>query len=181
MNSKPLIGVILGSSRQGRLSEVPAHWIYGLAAQRQDLRFELMDVGHHPLPVLRAGLPSRWAAALERLAGFIVVAPEDDLPRSARHAREAAVARSAFRHKPVGFVGYGNGPGAHHLEQLRSLACACQMAPVRGAVHMTLAEVMSVWQMDRAFEDYPHLARAARDMLDELARWVSFNGAPPRQ
>ncbi|SFN03212.1 NADPH-dependent FMN reductase [Variovorax sp. OV329] len=181
MSSKPLIGVILGASRQGRLSEVPAHWIHQLASQRQDLRVELVDLGHHPLPFFdapslpgeagtpRVAIAQAWRAALDRLDGFVVVVPGDD---ALRIARQAGAERTAFLHKPVGFVGYGRRVGMSNVHALRSLASALRMAPMSREVHLSLHEVMSVWQMDRGFDDYPHLARAAQDMLDELSWWA---------
>lgn len=184
-SSKPLIGVILGASRQGRLSEVPAHWIHGLASQRHDLQVELVDVGHHPLPFFdappglhaggapRSGISRSWGTALERLDGFVVVVPGDDPLRIGRQAASDCVReRTAFFHKPVGFVGYGKCAGMPNVHALRSLASALRMAPVSHEVHLNLREVMSVWQMERAFDEYPHLADAAHDMLDELSWWA---------
>ena len=181
---KPLIGVILGASRQGRLSEVPAQWIHGLASRRDDLQVELMDVGSHPLPFFDAplapqpGSPSRaaigrhWTALLERLDGFVVVVPGDDPLRIARPCDPAGPESRAFLHKPVGFVGYGKRAVMPNVHALRSLASALRMAPVNREVHLTIREVMSVWRMDLGFEDHPHLARCAQDMLDELSWWA---------
>jgi len=180
----PRIGVILGSSRQGRLSEVPARWIYGLANRRRDLQVELMDIGSHRLPFFdaplawrpgdlpRAGIAQRWGAALERLDGFVVVVPGDDPLRIARPSDEATHERAAFLHKPVAFVGYGRRAVMPNVHALRSLASTLQMAPVSCEVHLTIHEAMSVWRVDQGFEDYPHLARRAHDMLDELSWWT---------
>lgn len=181
-NSKPLIGVLLGASRQGRLSEVPAHWIHTVASQRQDLQVELLDIGRHPLPFFdvplhgqgQAAPAPRWGAALERLDGFVVVVPGDDPLHIGRQAAGGTACRekSAFLHKPVGFVGYGRRPGMPNVHALRSLASTLRMAPVSREVHLSLGEVMSVWQMERGFDAYPHLVRAAADMLDELSWWA---------
>ena len=176
-NGKPLSGVLLGASRQGRLSEVPAHWIHALASQRQALQVEPLAISPPPPPSSDAPLPGhgqattapRWGAALERLDGFVVVVPGDDPLRVGRHA---GVEKAAFLHKPVGFVGYGRRSGMPNVHALRSLASALRMAPVSREVHLSLGEVMSVWQMERGFDAYPHLARAAADMLDELSWWA---------
>lgn len=177
-NKKPLIGVILGSSAQGRLSEVPAHWIYGLALQRNDLRIELLDMGDAPLPFYApaTALPAhgmrRWSTALDRVDGFVVIVPERDDDRRPGLTCGLDEAGAAFAHKPVAFVGYGGGAHARRIDALRSLASELQMAPMRGAVHMTISEVMSVWQMELGFEDHPHLVCAAQAMLDELSWWA---------
>lgn len=41
MNSQPpRIGIIIGSTREGRFGEKPAHWIHEIARQRSDLDAE---------------------------------------------------------------------------------------------------------------------------------------------
>ena len=179
MNHKPLIGVIHGASRQGRLSEVPAHWIYELARQRVDLQLELIDMGSHPLPFVHAeakpratnGTAQRWDVVFDRLDGFIVVMAEEDVRDTRDDGRQALAATQAWMHKPVAFVGFGKGPGKAKVASLRSHAMQRHMAPVSQDVHLTMRQGMGVWQAGSGFEDFPHLARAARDLLDELAWW----------
>lgn len=48
--TQPLIGIVIGSTREGRFGEKPAHWIHEIAKQRTDLAFELVDLRDHPLP-----------------------------------------------------------------------------------------------------------------------------------
>jgi len=48
---QPRIGIVIGSTREGRFGEKPAHWIYEIAKQRTDLAFELIDLRDHPLPI----------------------------------------------------------------------------------------------------------------------------------
>jgi NAD(P)H-dependent FMN reductase len=38
---QPRIGIVIGSTREGRFGEKPAHWIHEIAKQRTDLAFEL--------------------------------------------------------------------------------------------------------------------------------------------
>lgn len=184
MNNKPLIGIIAGASRQGRLCEVPAQWIYSLAAQRADLRLELIDIGAHPLPFFQAsrkpavrglprtGIAQSWRNAFERLDGFIVVVPEEELGGIRNEQCEAVTLADAFTHKPVGFVGFGRHCGMTRFDTLRSLASDLHMAPMSRVVQLTISEALSVWQMGKGFEDYPHLVRAANELLDELAWWT---------
>jgi len=178
MNHKPLIGVIHGASRQGRLSEVPAQWIYELAEQHADLQFELIDTGNHPLPLLKTsanpqaeGAAKRWDAVFQRLDGFIVVVAEEDIQDVATDRCEAVTATEVFMHKPVAFIGFGRRSDLAKVASLRAHALKLHMAPVSQEVHLTMSEVMRVWQMGSGFEDYPHLVRAARDLLDEMAWW----------
>src|ERR1700735_1994044 len=47
---QPRIGIVIGSTREGRFGEKPAHWIHEFAKQRTDLAFDLIDLRDHPLP-----------------------------------------------------------------------------------------------------------------------------------
>jgi NAD(P)H-dependent FMN reductase len=180
---QPRIGIIIGSTREGRFGEKPAHWIYELARQRTDLSFELIDLRDHPLPFFNeAGAPAwgpvkneaaqRWAAKLDTLDGLIVVTPEYNHGPSAVLKNAIDWAYKEFIRKPIAFVGYGGVGAARAVEQLRLVAVEMQMAPVRNAVHIGMVEFLGIWQQGKTFEDFPHLAQAANGMLDDLAWWT---------
>lgn len=179
----PRIGIIIGSTREGRFGEKPAHWIYELARQRTDLSFELIDLRDHPLPFFNeAGAPAwgpvkneaaqRWAAKLDTLDGLIVVTPEYNHGPSAVLKNAIDWAYKEFIRKPIAFVGYGGVGAARAVEQLRLVAVEMQMAPVRNAVHIGMVEFLGIWQQGKTFDDFPHLAQAANGMLDDLAWWT---------
>ena len=48
--SKPRIGIIIGSTREGRFGDKPAQWIYEIAKRRGDIDVELVDLRDFPLP-----------------------------------------------------------------------------------------------------------------------------------
>src|SRR6202171_3144290 len=47
---QPRIGIVIGSTREGRFGEKPAHWIHEIAKQRTALVFELIVLRDYPLP-----------------------------------------------------------------------------------------------------------------------------------
>ena len=49
----PRIGIVIGSTREGRFSEKPARWIHGIGIERADLAVELVDLRDYPLPFCR--------------------------------------------------------------------------------------------------------------------------------
>ncbi|GAA4253605.1 NADPH-dependent FMN reductase [Dactylosporangium darangshiense] len=51
------IGIILGSTRPGRVGEAVAHWVWEVAARRTDAEFELVDLLDYRLPHLDEALP----------------------------------------------------------------------------------------------------------------------------
>ncbi len=44
------IKVIIGSTRQNRFSEKPAHWIYEEAKKKDGVKIELLDLRDYPMP-----------------------------------------------------------------------------------------------------------------------------------
>jgi len=180
---KPLIGVVIGSTRDGRFGDKPAQWIHDVAAKREDLAVLLIDLRDHPLPFFdEAAAPSwaavknpaarRWAEALAPLDGLIVVTPEYNHGPSAVLKNAFDYAYKEYTRKPIGFVGYGSVGAARAIEQLRLVAIELQMAPIRHAVHIGRAEFLGVWQQGNAFEDFPELGHAAKGLLDDLVWWA---------
>ena len=179
----PRIGIVIGSTREGRFADKPAQWIHGIAQQRTDLVFELVDLRDHPLPFFNEPMSpawapvkneaaQRWAARLATLDGLVVVTPEYNHGPSAVLKNAFDYAYKEFMRKPIAFVGYGGVGAARAVEQLRLVATELQMAPVRNAVHMGMVEFLGVWQQGKRFEDYPHLAQSAKGLLDDMAWWA---------
>lgn len=50
--SKLNIGIILGSTRQGRVSPQVGQWIKEIADQRGDANYEIVDISDYNLPFL---------------------------------------------------------------------------------------------------------------------------------
>jgi NAD(P)H-dependent FMN reductase len=180
----PKIGIVIGSTRPSRFGDKPAAWIHGIADQRTDLDFELIDLRDYPLPLFNEpGSPAwgpidneiaqRWAAKLDSLDGFIMVTPEYNHGPSAVLKNALDYAYKEFIRKPIGFVGYGGVGAARAVEQLRLVAIELQMAPVRNAVHIGMVEFMGIWRQGKSFEDFPHLAQAATGLLDDMAWWAT--------
>lgn len=182
--SKPKIGIVVGTTRQGRFGDKPAEWIHGIASTRSNLEVELIDLRDYPLPLFDEPaspawaaptnlVAQRWAAKLGTLDGLILVTAEYNHGPSAALKNALDYAYTEFNRKPVAFVGYGGVGAARAIEQLRLVTAELQMASVRNAVHMGMTEFMGVWQQGKAFKDYPHLAQSAAAMLDELAWWAT--------
>ena len=182
-SQQPRIGIVIGSTREGRFGEKPAHWIHEIAKQRTDLAFDLIDLRDHPLPFFNEPMSpawapvkneaaQRWADKLAALDGLIVVTPEYNHGPSAVLKNAFDYAYEEFNRKPIGFVGYGGVGAARAVEQLRLVATELQMAPVRNAVHIGMVEFLGIWQQGKNFEDFPHLAQAANGMLDDIAWWA---------
>ncbi|MDZ7864324.1 NAD(P)H-dependent oxidoreductase [Acidovorax sp.] len=179
----PHIGIVIGSTREGRFADKPAQWFHGIASQRTDVSAELIDLRDYPMPFFDEALSpawapvkneaaQRWAQKLARLDGLVVITAEYNHGPTAVLKNAFDYAYKEFARKPIGFVGYGGVGAARAVEQLRLVATELQMAPVRNAVHMGMVEFLGVWQQGKNFEDYPHLAQSAKGLLDDMAWWA---------
>lgn len=182
--TSPRIGIVIGSTREGRFSEKPARWIHEIAKLRTDLTFEVVDLRDYSMPFfdepmspawapVKNEAAQRWAAKLAALDGLVVVTPEYNHGPSAVLKNAFDYAYKEFIRKPIGFVGYGGVGAARAVEQLRLVAVEMQMAPVRNAVHLGMVEFLGIWQQGKTFEDFPHLAQAANALLDDIAWWAT--------
>ena len=145
MFKNPHIGIIVGSTRQGRFSERAASWFHKIAVRRADLSVEVVDLRDYPTPFFEepaspAWMPpkdhvaERWAAKLAEFDGLLFVTPEYDHGYSAVLKNALDYAFQQFNRKPAAFVGYGGVGAARAIEQLRIVAVELQMAPIRKSV-----------------------------------------------
>jgi NAD(P)H-dependent FMN reductase len=182
MSKNPHIGIVVGSTRQGRFSGRAAAWFHNIAARRSDLSVEVIDLRDYPMPFFDepaspAWMPpkdhvaERWAAKLAELDGFVFVTPEYNHGYSAVLKNALDYAFQQFNRKPAAFVGYGGVGAARAIEQLRMVAVELQMAPISKSVNVGMAEFLGIWQEGKDFADFPHLEQAAVALLDDLSWW----------
>lgn len=177
----PRVGVIVGSTREGRFSERAARWIAAVA--QASFEVELLDLRDYPLPFFdeaRAPMMSppehpgarAWGAKLASCDAFIATVAEYNRGPTAVLKNAIDYAYAEWARKPIGFVGYGGVGAARAIEQLRLIAIEVQMAPIRTAVHLAGADYFSVLQGKSTLEDMSHLARTARELLAQLRWWT---------
>ena len=179
----PRIGIIIGTTREGRFGEVPAQWLQGIGRQRSDLAFELLDLRDYPLPFFDEAAPpayaapknevaARWAAKLAVLDGFVVTVAEynHSMPAVLKNALDYAYA--GFNRKPIAMLGYGSVGGSRAVEHVRQVASSLQMVSVPAAVSIGWVEYLSLAKREKRFDDHPHLVQGASAMLDDLAWWA---------
>ena len=71
--------IIIGTPRQGRLTEPAANFVFGEVSKRSDIETELIDIRKIPIRMDDAGealKDSQFCATVERADGLIIVAPE---------------------------------------------------------------------------------------------------------
>ena len=190
--SKPKIGIVLGSTREGRFGDKPAQWIHDIAKARADIEVELIDLRDFPLPFFEeaaspAWAPSKsevalaWQKKVQSLDGFIFTAAEYNRGPTAVLKNAIDYAYTEWNKKTAAFVGYGGVGGARAVEQLRLNAVELQMAPIRAGVHIQWTDMMPVMQGEKKLAEFDHLNKSAADMLDQLVWWTKALVAARKQ
>jgi NAD(P)H-dependent FMN reductase len=117
------IPVILGTARQGRLSEPAANFVFGEVSKRADIETELIDIRKIPVAIDNAGeaLKDSWFSAMvSRADGLILVVPEynHSFPGLLKHVLDTNL--KEYIHKAVGVCGVSAGPfgGARMIQSL---------------------------------------------------------------
>ena len=177
--TKPKIGIILSTTREGRFADRPAKWVQDIAKARGDADYEIVDLRDYPIPYFDAPMSprimpvtdaeaQRWAKKIAELDGYIFVTAEYNhaIPGVLKNALDY-LAGEASR-KPAAFVGYGTVGGARAVEQLRLIAVEVSMVPLQMAVHINMEPLLGMLRDGKDFGDYPYLAPTVTTMLDEF-------------
>ncbi|MET8847711.1 NAD(P)H-dependent oxidoreductase [Amycolatopsis sp. NPDC004625] len=172
------IGIVLGSTRPGRVGDQVARWVHARAVDRLDAEYALVDLRDHPLPHLEEppGFSGsyqdertrEWAATVAACDGFVFVTPEynHSVPGVLKNALDHV--HVEWNGKAAGFVSYGGVGGARSVEQLRLVCGALQLADVAPQVTLPLATEFA----DRTeFKPGAHQLDALDLVLDHVVAW----------
>jgi NAD(P)H-dependent FMN reductase len=113
-NSRPIfLPVILGTPRQGRMSEHAAKVLVDEVSKRDGVETELVDIRKLSLPTNNAGEEIKdpaFSATVGRADGLVIVAPEYNhgYPGLLKHVLDTNL--SEYIHKAVGICGVSAGP-----------------------------------------------------------------------
>ncbi|PGS48764.1 NADPH-dependent FMN reductase [Bacillus sp. AFS041924] len=167
------VGIILGSTREGRVSPQVGEWVKGIADKRGDVNYEIVDIADYHLPFLgttdgsEPGIAA-WNEKLNSLDGFVFIVQEYNHSITGALKNALDLAREAWNNKAAGIVSYGSTGGARAAEHLRGIMGELMIADVR--VHPTLS-------LFTDFENYTTFKPAelhlnnVNAMLDQVAAW----------
>jgi NAD(P)H-dependent FMN reductase len=154
-----------------------------IAAQRDDIETEIVDLRDFPMPFFdevasNAWAPTqnpvgqRWQKKIAEFDGYIFVTAEYNhgIPASLKNALDYAYPE--WNKKAAAFVGYGAVGGARAIEHLRLVAAELQLATVRSGVYIQGADFMAVWKEGKDLKDIGYLQAGVKDMLDQLVWWT---------
>ena len=147
------IGIIVGSTRPGRLGAQVAQWAYdtGQAADLGDVELELVDLADYDLDLLddpavpggakrqyASDKTRRWSEKIDSLDAFIFVTPEYNhgVPGALKNAVDCL--GEEWIGKTIAFVGYGSVGGVRAIEHWRSIVANFSMVDIRAEVNISL-------------------------------------------
>ena len=136
------IGIILGSTRQGRVSPQVGEWVKGIADKRGDAQYEIVDIADFNLPFVfttdgsEPGIAS-WGEKIDSLDGFVFIVQEYNHSVTGALKNALDTAQAQWNNKAAGIVSYGSTGGARAAEHLRGILGELLVADVR--VHPTLS------------------------------------------
>ncbi|GKU78858.1 FMN reductase [Paenibacillus sp. L3-i20] len=166
------IGIILGSTRPGRVSPQVGNWLKEIADQRGDASFEIVDIADYKLPFFgdadTEDQIGKWKSTLRSLDGFVFVTPEYNHSITGVLKNALDSARDEWNNKAAGIISYGSTGGARAAEHLRGILGELHVADVK--THPTLS-------LFTDFENYSTFKPAALHlnnvnlMLDQVLAW----------
>jgi NAD(P)H-dependent FMN reductase len=182
-----VISVIVGSTRLGRFSEKPAHWILQHLKKRDSVDARLLDLRDFPMPFFdqpaTPAMPGRpafehevvqkWTAAIAQSDGFVVVTPEYNYGPAAVLKNAIDWVYPEWHRKAAAFVSYGSAMGVRSVQQLRETMIELQIAPIRTAVHIPVATLWAHYRGGDVEAGLAELAAPAGAMIDDLLWWTA--------
>ena len=173
------IGVIIGSTRPGRIGEAVGKWVFQQAQQRKDAEFELVDLLEFNLPLLDEPVPpsqgkyskphtKAWAAKVASFDGYIFVTPEYNHGTCGALKNALDFVYAEWNNKAAGFVGYGSAGGVRAVESLRLVMAELQIADVRAQVSLSL---FTDFENYSVFKPDPRHEKSLATVFDQVIAW----------
>lgn len=171
MSEKLNIGIILGSTRQGRVSPQVGSWVKEIADKRGDANYEIIDIAEFKLPFLgESDSPgiAAWNEKLNSLDGFIFIVQEYNHSITGALKNALDLAREPWNNKAAGIVSYGSTGGARAAEHLRGIMGELMIADVR--VHPTLS-LFTDFENGTVFKPQDLHLDNVNAMIDQVISW----------
>lgn len=170
--SKLTIGIILGSTRQGRVSPQVGEWVKSVADKRGDANYEIVDIADFKLPLFgetdATEQATAWNTKLASLDGFVFIVSEYNHSISSALKNALDYARDAWNNKAAGIVSYGSVGGARAAEHLRGILGELSVADVR--IHPALS-LFTDFENGTVFKPADLHLTNVNGMLDQVLAW----------
>jgi len=180
--AKPVLRVIIGSTRPGRVGPSVADWIAERAREHGGFDVQVTDLAELNLPLLDEPNHPRlrqytkqhtrdWSALVDASDAFIFVTPEYNYGFNAALKNAIDYLFHEWQHKAAGIVSYGGvAAGTRATQMLKQVVTALKIMPVPEAVNIPF--VHQHLDEDKRFKSTELIDASATAMLDEVQRWT---------
>lgn len=167
------IGIIIGSTREGRVSPQVAQWVKDIADKRGDANYTVIDIADYKLPLLgEAGADASgaaaWSEAIAQQDGFVFIVQEYNHSITGALKNALDYLREEWNNKAAGIVSYGSVGGARAAEHLRGILGELLVADVR--VHPALS-LFTDFENGTDFKPQAVQEESVNQMLDQVIPW----------
>lgn len=177
------IGIIVGSTRPGRLGRMVGDWVEATAAA-EGVEFELVDLHDYKLPLLEEAYPAgagnyqgdaanAWASKIAEFDGYLFVTGEynHSIPGALKNALDYVNAE--WNNKAAGIVSYGSMGGVRAGEHLRQVLGELQMADVRQHVMFSLfTDFSGMAEAAPSFTPAENKAEELQTQISQVTAWA---------
>jgi NAD(P)H-dependent FMN reductase len=180
--AKPILRIIIGSTRPGRVGPSVAAWITERAIEHGGFDVQVTDLAELNLPMLDEPNHPRlrqyahqhtrdWSALVGASDAFIFVTPEYNYAFNAALKNAIDYLFHEWQHKAAGIVSYGGiAAGTRATQMLKQVLTALKVMPVPEAVNIPF--VTRHLDEDGRFKPTELTDASATAMLDEVLKWT---------
>jgi NAD(P)H-dependent FMN reductase len=180
--TKPLLQIVLASTRPGRVGLPVAEWFLPRAQKHGAFDVELLDLAEVGLPLLDEPNHPRlqqyvhqhtrdWSETVVRGDAYVFVMPEYNYGFNAALKNALDYLFVEWQHKPAGLISYGGvSAGLRAAQMLRQVLAALSVTTVTPAVMLPM--VSALVDEERHLRPTEQIDASATTMLDELARYA---------
>lgn len=164
------IGIIIGSTREGRVGPQVANWVLE-QGKNTDLNLSIVDLKEYELPLLGTADAPKLDAFKSKIAsldGFIFVTGEynHSIPASLKNAIDYL--RDEWANKVGAIVSYGSLGGGRAAEHLRGILGELQIADVRSHTAFSMFTDFENWS---TFNPAPLHLQNLNTMFEQVKAW----------
>ena len=174
------IGIIIGSTRPGRVGDKIAEWYLSKVKDIKEASFEIIDIANFNLPILDEPVPAsygqyshkhtiEWAKEISKYDAYIWVTPEYNHAPSPALLNAISYLYNEWVRKPVGLVSYGGMGGVRAAEHLRQVAGEFDMVDIRSQV--TIRQPWAMYDEDGQI-NHELVAGEPEKQVEDLIWWA---------
>jgi NAD(P)H-dependent FMN reductase len=180
--AKPVLRIIIGSTRPGRVGPAVAEWIMRRAEEHGGFDVQLTDLAALDLPIFNEPNHPRlqqyvhqhtrdWSELVAASDAFIFVTPEYNYGFNAALKNAIDYLHNEWVNKAAGIVSYGGvAAGTRATQMLKQVLTALRIMPVTDSVNIPF--VRNFLDEDGRLKPNEVLEASATAMLDEVLRWT---------